>query len=475
MITSFSSSPRALSLDALRGYAILTMALAGSIASGILPAWMYHAQTPPPAHQFDPSIYGITWVDLVFPFFLFAMGAALPLSLGRKIENGVSLWKLTGGSLLRGLRLAFFAIFIQHMYPHVLSQPQDCRAWLIALAAFAVLFLMFLRLPPRVPKIWRVAVELIGYGIAILLLFSVDYANGRTFNPSFSNIIILVLANMAVFGSIAYIFTAQTRWARLLILPFVMAILLDADNAGSWNAWIYHYTPLSWLYSFRFLKYLFIVIPGSIAGDYVRQWMQSSQPAAPHLLKPEKQIAVWLLLIAVGLVIFNLYGLFTRSLLLNLFGTAVLLAAGYYLVGRVSTSFTTLWKKLFVAGACLLMLGLFFEAYEGGIRKDHSTFSYYFVTSGLAFMALIVFSVLCDYFRCRKSTSFLVMAGQNPMIAYVASSLAVLPLLHLTHLLPLIDAFDSNPWLGFLRGVIITTLVALLTMFFTKIKWFWRT
>jgi predicted acyltransferase len=466
---------RALSLDALRGYAILTMALAGSVAFGILPAWMYHAQTPPPAHQFDPSVYGVTWVDLVFPFFLFAMGAALPFSLGRKIAQGVSSWKLAGGSLLRGLRLAFFAIFIQHMYPHVLSRPQDYRAWLIAPAAFAVLFLLFLRLPPRVPKRLRIATELAGYGIAAAMLLSVDYADGRTFNPAFSNIIILVLANMAVFGSIAYIFTAQTQWARLLILPFVMAILLGDGNAGSWNAWVYHYTPLPWLYSFRFLKYLFIVIPGSIAGDYVRQWMQDSQPTAPHLLKQEKQTAIWILMITVGLIVFNLYGLFTRSLLLNLFGTAALLAAGYYLVGRASTSFTALWKKLFVAGACLLLLGLFFEACEGGIRKDHSTFSYYFVTSGLACMSLIAFSVICDYFRCRRSTSFLVMAGQNPMIAYVASSLVVLPLLHITRLLPLIDTLGNNPWIGFLRGVIITALVASLTMFFTKIKWFWRT
>jgi hypothetical protein len=357
----------------------------------------------------------------------------------------------------------------------VLSQPEDYRAWFIALAAFAVLFLMFLRLPPRVPKILRVAAELVGYGFAVAMLLSVEYANGRTFDPAFSNIIILLLANMAVFGSIAYIFTAKTKWARLLILPFVMAILIGADTAGSWNAWVYHYTPLSWLYSFRYLKYLFIVIPGSIAGDYVRQWMQDCQPAAPHLLKQEKQTAIWMLAVAAGLIIFNLYGLFSRHLLLNLFGTAALLAAGYYLVSRASTSFTTLWKKLFAAGACLLLLGLFFEAYEGGIRKDHSTFSYYFVTSGLAFMALIVFSVLCDYFRCRKSTTFLVMAGQNPMIAYVASSLVVLPLLHITHLLPVIDALCSNPWLGFLRGVLITALVALLTMFFTKIKWFWRT
>lgn len=61
---------RALALDALRGYAIITMVLSATIISSILPGWMSHAQTPPPEHIFNPEIPGITWVDLVFPFFL---------------------------------------------------------------------------------------------------------------------------------------------------------------------------------------------------------------------------------------------------------------------------------------------------------------------------------------------------------------------------------------------------------------------
>jgi predicted acyltransferase len=36
---------------------------------------------PPPDHKFNPAIPGITWVDLVFPFFLFSMGVAIPLAL----------------------------------------------------------------------------------------------------------------------------------------------------------------------------------------------------------------------------------------------------------------------------------------------------------------------------------------------------------------------------------------------------------
>ncbi len=72
---------RLLGLDALRGFAILLMVLSGVIARGILPDWMYHAQLPPPDHQFNPNLAGFTWVDWVFPLLLFAMGAAFPMAL----------------------------------------------------------------------------------------------------------------------------------------------------------------------------------------------------------------------------------------------------------------------------------------------------------------------------------------------------------------------------------------------------------
>lgn len=470
------NAPRAFSLDALRGYAILTMVLSANIAFGILPAWMYHAQTPPPSNQFDPSVFGITWVDLVFPFFLFAMGAAFPFSIGKKAQAGASKAKLIIDSLKRGAKLVFFAVFIQHMYPHVLSSPQDYRAWFLSILAFILMFPMFMRLPWKMKDWLRYLIQFLAYALAVFLLLSVDYARERVFNLNFSNIIILVLANMAVFGSLVYLFTINNHWKRLLVLPFVMAIFLGASSSpDSWNAWVYNYSPVPWMYSFRFLKYLFIIIPGSMAGEYLFQWMQTYRPADQLGVRKERLTAFLLSAICLALIVFNLYGLFSRHLVLNLVVSSLLLVIGGVVLREQSTSYGKLWNRLFLTGAVFLLLGLFFEAYEGGIRKDSSTYSYYFVTSGLAFMALIVFSVLCDYFNCRKSTSFLVMAGQNPMIAYVAPSMVVLPILKILNLMPFLNAFGANAWLGFLRGLVITALVTLLTMFFTKIKWFWRT
>jgi len=162
-------------------------------------------------------------------------------------------------------------------------------------------------------------------------------------------------------------------------------------------------------------------------------------------------------------------------LILNLTVTSIIILIGYYLLRNADSNYQKLWRNLFIAGSYLLLLGLFFEAYEGGIKKDHSTYSYYFVTSGLAFMALLAFNIICDFYGYIRGTRFLVMSGQNPMIAYVSTSLFTVPLLSIVGVYPLFSYLSVNPWLGFMRGVIITSIAVLITMFFTRIKWFWRT
>ena len=74
---------RAYAVDILRGLAIVGMVLSGYIAwNPDLPAWLFHAQLPPPSFVFDASVAGITWVDLVFPFFLFFDGRGLSALAG---------------------------------------------------------------------------------------------------------------------------------------------------------------------------------------------------------------------------------------------------------------------------------------------------------------------------------------------------------------------------------------------------------
>lgn len=464
---------RAHSLDALRGYAIITMILSGTIGSGQLPAWMYHAQVGPRSgFSFDPSIYGITWVDLVFPFFLFAMGAAFPFSLGSKLEKGKSRLALIADALLRGLRLAYFSIFIQHMYPWIISVPEDTFSWIVSLSSFGLMFFMFMDMPFIKDRRLKKTVKLLAYIAGILMMLNMDYADNREFSLYFSNIIILVLANMAFFASLVYIFTYRNRIARIAVLPFVMAVLLGSSTENSWVKSLFEFSPFPWLYKFYYLKYLFIVIPGTIAGEYLKEWLEGKENSVN--VNSDRRRLPFILLVSVFIVVFNLYGLYMRYLVLNLFGTAFLLFVLYRLVSVNGHNFIY-WKKLFWAGAYLLMLGLFFEAFEGGIRKDHSTYSYYFVTSGLAFISMISFFIICDIYKCRWISSPLEQAGQNPMIAYVAPQLVVTPLLGLLGLNIYLPLLDQNAWLGLLKGILITSLSVIVSIVFTRLKWFWRT
>jgi hypothetical protein len=213
-----TTNQRAVALDALRGYAIFTMILSGNIVFGVLPGWMYHAQVPPPLHQFNPSLPGITWVDLVFPFFLFAMGAAFPFAMTKKIENGVSTSRLIVDILLRGVQLAFFAIFIEHMYSYNISSPPDIRAWLISLSAFGLMFIMFMRLPWKLNEIIRWGIKIGGFIVSTILMLTITYAKNRQFSLDSSDIIILILANMSVFGTLIWLFTRGKPLYRIAVL-----------------------------------------------------------------------------------------------------------------------------------------------------------------------------------------------------------------------------------------------------------------
>lgn len=462
---------RAKSIDALRGYAIITMVLSATIVMGILPGWMYHAQVPPPDHAFNPNLPGLTWVDLVFPSFLFAMGAAFPFSIGKKIQKGVGKLRLSFNAIWRGIQLTYFAILIQHFYPYMTGgTPKSC---LLALFCFVLLFPIFMRLPFKIADWIRIAIQLASMAIGIIVILCIDYPNGYIPNLYTSNIIILILANMAVFASLLYIYTINMPKLRIAILMVLFGVMLSASANDSWAEWFMHYSPLTWFYNPTYLKYLYIVIPGCFAGEILVKWLNERKSnQATSLTTRNKAWAT--LLITLAIVIANLYCLYMRYTEINFVVNSILLLSGWFLLRR-SNDYASLWYKLFITGAFLLLLGLALEPFEGGIKKDPVTYSYLFTTSGLSFMTMIFFSVVCDYFKCERGTSFLVLSGQNPMIAYVAGDLLIMPLLQLTGIWQFFSIFSQSAFLGFVQGVILTSLAVVVTMFFTKINFLWRT
>ena len=460
---------RYLNLDALRGYAIFTMILSGSIAYGpSMPAWMFHAQVPPPNHQFNPNLPGITWVDLVFPFFIFCMGAAIPIAL-KKYAIANNNKQVIFTAFRRFFLLTFFALFLEHFKSNrMLATPSNGTYWL-SLAGYLLLFFAFSKLGAFFSKKIETIINSTALAIGIAGLIFLPLNNGEGFKITNSDIIIIVLANMALFGTLAWWFTRNNIVLRLGILPFVMAIFLGAKTPDSWNEFIYLLTPSTAIYKFYFLKYLFILIPGTIAGD----WLLKYKDTNPFEVKTNSHFKILGLIFSI-MIISNLFFLFTRQLAANLLLTIFLLSIAKWQIKKIILSNKALIEQFFYAGAFALLLGLTFEAYEGGIKKDFSTYSYYFVTVGLAFFSFIVLAVFQSLSWAKSVHRFMVLSGQNPMMAYVSGSLFLLPIMHLTGIIHHWNEMNDSFFAGFLKGLIFTLVACGITIPFTKKGMVWK-
>lgn len=161
-----SSSKRLASLDALRGFAIAAMMLVNN------PGSWDHVYGP-----LDHSVWnGCTFTDLVFPFFLFAAGLAMTLSLGNRAGLGASSARSNGsrlavyGGILRRAGTLFLIGFLFALVPgfhfstvRILGVLQRI-ALTIGLAAPVVLW-----------GRWRAAVLAIAalFGIYLVLMLAV--------------------------------------------------------------------------------------------------------------------------------------------------------------------------------------------------------------------------------------------------------------------------------------------------------------
>lgn len=468
---------RALALDALRGFAILTMILSGVVPWSSLPGWMYHAQTPPPTRVFNPNIPGITWVDLVFPFFLFSMGAAIPIAISNRLKRGENYLKILFYIFERGFLLVVFAIFRQHVVTLSIRENPTILTHIEALLAFVILFGMYMRFPDGWNKNLKVVLRLSGWVGMIILLYVVRMPDGSGFKINRSDIIIMVLANMAVFGSLIWLISQKSILLRLTFFGIYLAIRLSSAAEGdSWVKWIYNFPSNNYgIYSMGFLKYLFIIIPGSIIGDTLLNWINNSGKTNEKDTNWSKKRLWGISVLMILFIIVELIGLYARLIWQTTFISFIMCLLGWYLMSKPTTETEKFLKNIYMWGVYWLVLGLFFEPFEGGIKKDPSTMSYYFVTTGLAIFLMIAFTIIIDIFNIKRGLNFLIENGQNPMIAYVGYSNCICPLLMLTMLNSVIEPILSTPWLGFVYAVIKTSLLAVLVSFFTKRKIFWRT
>jgi hypothetical protein len=332
---------------------------------------------------------------------------------------------------------------------------------------------MLMRLPDALKPQWHWAIRAVGWGGAAILLSQLRYSDGTGFSIYRSNIILMLLTVSAVFGSFAWLLTRDNVLLRLGILGILLAHRLTGDLSG-WAKWLNELVSIPKIWHLTYVHYLFIVIPGTIAGDMMLAWMRDRKQAADFGKWASPRFAL-LVALMVTFVVVNLVGLKARLSNLTLALDCALVAVGGLLVRDAESRTERFLQALYWWGAYWLLLGMAFEPYEGGIKKDPNTLSYFFVTSGLAIFTVVAFTIVLDVWQVRVGSQLLIGSGQNPMIAYVGMGNLIHPLFALSGLGDKIDRLFPGPWLGTLRGVLLTLLLAWVVSLFTRARIYWRT
>ncbi len=154
---------------------------------------------------------------------------------------------------------------------------------LVALAAFALMFLIFMRNPFHLSKWGNRTMNTLAYAAAVALILFQPYAEGKPFMLKDEDIIMLILANVSLTGAVIYLLTPHKPMARLALIPLLMAFYLSAKTDGSWQQAMRDFTFAPWLYHVAYQEYLLIIIPGMVAGDLMTRWLKAEDAFQAHI------------------------------------------------------------------------------------------------------------------------------------------------------------------------------------------------
>ena len=219
--------------------------LAGAPAS-IVPAWMRHFH----------GKSGMTFVDLVFPAFLFIVGMSIPLALGARLQKE-SVGKVGLHVVTRVLALLLIGIMMVNELPDRAAMGWSPALW--ATLMYAAAILAFCAISPREKsesaearsKAISLVLRVIGFAMLAFLAFSFQKANGQriiTLSPFSIHTewygILGLIGWAYLVGAITYLIFREHRTA-LLGTTVLLLCLYAADRNGAFrDFWLAHYVGI---------------------------------------------------------------------------------------------------------------------------------------------------------------------------------------------------------------------------------------
>lgn len=360
---------RITSIDALRGFVMFMMIFVNDLAGAprrLVPDWMVHFSD---RHKGGS---GMTFVDLVFPAFLFIVGMSIPFALGSRLKKGGPVWKISGHVVMRTLALLALGILMVNGEG---GGPALWQATMFFSAIFAFCVISPRGAKPESAEFWKIFnLCLRGLGFAGMLWCALEFSNRRgshilTLYPLHINASwygILGLIGWAYLAAAVLFLIFRTNRTALLACVALMTCFYAADKNGFFkDFWPAHFVGF-----------------GGTLG---------SQAA----------ITVAGLLLATILVAPDMTALKSRL------------------------KFTALFVVGF-AFAALLVNGLY------GISKNAATPSWCLWSSAITAALWLAFYFFCDVKPVKFISKPLSIAGQNVLLAYLISEMleSVFNLLH---------------------------------------------
>jgi heparan-alpha-glucosaminide N-acetyltransferase len=352
-----SSPLRLTSLDAFRGFVILTMIFVNFLAGvGDIPGWAKHM---------PDRVDGYTFVDLVFPGFLFIVGVSIPLALAQRQLRGDSTGRLVWHIVTRAAGLLFLGVILVNEETFSVETTGMSReSWyLLALGSAAVLWWV----PPGGPLAtkprWVLALRLlalIGLGYA-LTTFRGKSGDGHTVWLRHSWWGILGLIGWAYLNcSLIYLAARGSPVALMGALGFMLALYIGGRHGR-----------LDWL--------------GPV-NDFV----------------------------GVGGVL----GSTSANVM------AGVLAGSLFVGNSANRTVASRTTFLLVFGLGLYAAGMLLRPLHG-IVKNQATAAYTLVAAGICTLLFLAFYWVIDVRNHRAWSGFLLPAGRNPLLAYLLPDLVI--------------------------------------------------
>ena len=242
-------APRITSIDALRGFVMFTMIFVNDLAGApraLVPDWMVHFSD---RHRGGS---GMTFVDLVFPGFLFIVGTSIPFALGSRLNKGKPAWKIFPHILVRTVSLLALGILMVHETPDSANLGWSGTLWVALMFTSAIFAFSSFSWPGKTVSAKRdhalhvITIVLRGIGLAALFWLALAFRGSKNqhiltlypFHISTSWYGILGLIGWAYFAaSLIYLVFRNNRTA-LLGCVALMTCFFAAERKGFFeNFW----------------------------------------------------------------------------------------------------------------------------------------------------------------------------------------------------------------------------------------------